>query len=102
MLRAIKLATKALAIFFVTLFLTRTVFVSGMAQAGVETSAGRSIYLSLRHVFWRSWSRRRRDFDNERGVYHLSDFGRAIELVAFKALVWGYTFAGMIMTCGSV
>ncbi|WP_024677174.1 hypothetical protein [Pseudomonas syringae] len=51
MMRAIKLATKALAIFFVALFLTRTVFVSGMAQAGVETSAGRSIYLSLRHVF---------------------------------------------------
>ncbi|WP_236513660.1 hypothetical protein [Pseudomonas tremae] len=50
-MRAIRVIIKALALVFMALFMTRAAFVSGIVQAGVETSVGEDTYIALRHFF---------------------------------------------------
>ncbi|AZG88845.1 hypothetical protein N032_26055 [Pseudomonas syringae pv. pisi str. PP1] len=50
-MRVIKIILSVFAVILATLFLARIVIVSGLVQAGLDTSVGDSIYMSLRNFF---------------------------------------------------
>ncbi|EFW82837.1 hypothetical protein [Pseudomonas savastanoi] len=50
-MRVIKASMKVFAVVVVASIITRTLILSGLVRAGLETSSGRAIYLSLHDFF---------------------------------------------------
>lgn len=50
-MRVIKVVLTVFAVILATLFLARVMIVSGLVQAGLDTSVGNSIYISMKNLF---------------------------------------------------